>query len=306
MHDHGPHQFHYDRAFRWGVIFNVVYVLVEAGYGLKVGSLALLSDAGHNLSDVFGLLLAWSGHALSKIPANPKRTYGYQGATILAALFNALILLMATGGIVWEAISRLQTPATPDSMTVIVVAGIGVVVNVATALLFMKGHDDLNVRGAYLHMAADAGVSVGVVIGGIVIMFTGWSMIDPILSLIIAAFIFWGTWGLLTESVNLAMQAVPKQIDSQAVAKFLSSTDGVTGIHDLHIWAMSTTEIALTAHLVRPEHHQEDAFLHNLGHELESKFGIHHTTIQIEHSHNNKACSQHNSCNTYSKEPSME
>jgi len=179
-------------------------------------------------------------------------------------------------------------------------------VNVATALLFMKGHDDLNVRGAFLHMAADAGVSVGVVIGGVVIMFTGWSMIDPILSLIIAAFIFWGTWGLLTESINLAMQAVPKQIDSQEVAKFLSTTDGVTGIHDLHIWAMSTTEIALTAHLVRPEHHQEDEFLHNLGHELESKFGIHHTTIQIEHSHNNEACSQHNSCNTYSKDPSME
>ncbi|MCG6154251.1 cation diffusion facilitator family transporter [Rubinisphaera margarita] len=305
MHDHA-HHFHYNRAFRWGVSLNVFYVLVEAGFGFQIGSLALLSDAGHNLGDVLGLLLAWSGHALSQIPPSSKRTYGYQSATILAALFNALILLMATGGIVWEAIGRFQEPSVPDSQTVIIVAGIGVVVNFVTTLLFVQKHDhdhDLNIRGAFLHMAADTGVSLGVVIGGIVIYYTGWTLVDPVLSLLIAALILWGTWGLLTESVNMAMQAVPQSIDLHAVAAALRDDPGVTEVHDLHVWAMSTTNIALTAHVIRPDSTGDAEYLREMSRVLREKFKIRHTTIQIDRQADAPDCQAHSACNMFGETP---
>jgi len=301
MHDHA-HHFHYNRAFRWGVSLNVFYVIVEAAFGFQIGSLALLSDAGHNLGDVLGLLLAWSGHALSQIPPSSRRTYGYQSATILAALFNALILLMATGGIVWEAIGRFQEPSVPDSLTVIVVASIGVVVNLATTLLFVQKDDhdhDLNIRGAFLHMAADTGVSLGVVIGGIVIYYTGWTQVDPILSLLIAALILWGTWGLLIDSLNMAMQAVPRSIDLNAVADALRSDSGVTEVHDLHVWAMSTTNIALTAHVIRPDSEDDASYLKEMSRVLHNEFNIRHTTIQIDRDAGAVGCRAHSACNTF-------
>lgn len=280
-HDHAP--INYGRAFGIGVALNVVYVVVEAGYGFWANSLALLADAGHNLSDVLGLLLAWAGYSLSRIRPTERHTYGWRGSTILAALFNALILLVAVGGIAWEAARRFSEPIEPAGMTIVVVAGIGVVINTATALLFLGGRSrDLNVRGAFLHMAADAGVSLGVVVAGLGIRWTGSTWIDPATSLAIAAVIFAGTWGLLRESVNLAMQAVPEGIDPSSVRDFLTGQDGVEDVHDLHIWAMSTTEVALTAHLVKPEPDGDDEFLSRMGDELHDRFGIEHATIQLE------------------------
>jgi cobalt-zinc-cadmium efflux system protein len=282
MHDHATAR--YGRAFGFGVALNVLYIILEAGFGLWTGSLALLSDAGHNLSDVLGLVLAWGGHALARVAPSQRRTYGWRGSTILAALFNALILLVAIGGIVWEAGRRLAGPAAElPGMMIVGVAAVGVVVNTATALMFVEGRKhDLNVRGAFLHMAADAAVSVGVVAAGLGVSFLGWSWIDPVTSLIIAAVIFVGTWGLLKESINLATQAVPAQIDPVEVAGFLSGLEGVAEVHDLHIWAMSTTESALTVHLVKPELANEDGFLSRLKEELHERFHIGHVTVQIE------------------------
>ena len=290
-HHHQPKRF--GRAFAIGIVLNLGFVIVEAAFGFATNSLALLADAGHNLSDVLGLMMAWGGYALSKIAPSPRRTYGWRGSTILAALFNALLLLIAVGGIAWEAIGRVATPREVQPPTIILVAFIGVIINTATAVLFMKGSDnDLNIRGAYLHMAADALLSLGVVIAGIIIALTSWYWVDPITSLIIAAIIFWGTWGLLRESVNLATQAVPRDIDSSEVNEFLLSTPGVSNVHDLHVWAMSTTEIALTAHVVKPETGNDDALLNELAEDLHRLFKIDHVTIQIERDISRTKCQQ--------------
>ncbi|QDU86800.1 Cadmium, cobalt and zinc/H(+)-K(+) antiporter [Pirellulimonas nuda] len=285
-HNHSHHQttVNYGRVFAIGIGLNLAYVAVEAGFGFWNGSLALLSDAGHNLSDVVGLLLAWGGHALSRFTPTTRHTYGWGGSTILAALFNALILLAAVGAIVLEAVQRLITPAPVGGPTIAVVALVGVVVNTVTALLFVAGSKhDLNLRGALLHMAADAAVSLGVVIAGLAIWYTGAQWIDPVTSLLVAAVVFFATWGLLKESVNLSIQAVPQGIDPVEVARFLAQVDGVASIHDLHIWAMSTTQNALTVHLVTPDLERTDPFLHQLKHDLHDRFGIDHMTVQIEH-----------------------
>ncbi len=282
-HDHHHPTATYGRMFAIAVALNVGYVLLETGFGLAVGSLALLSDAGHNLSDVFGLLLAWGGHALANVKPTARRTYGYRGTSILAALLNGLLLLVAVGAISWEALQRFWQPTSLGGGTVIAVAWIGVVINTATALLFIAGSKhDLNLRGAFLHMAADAAVSLAVVLAGVAIYFTGWGWIDPATSLLVAMVIFISTWDLLKESVNLATQAVPRGIDPAAVAAYLRGLDGVSELHDMHIWAMSTTDNALTAHLVRPEVADDDELLDQISHYLEDHFGIAHATIQIE------------------------
>jgi cobalt-zinc-cadmium efflux system protein len=289
-HDHGSN---YNKAFGLGVALNLGYVVCEAAFGVLTNSLALLADAGHNLSDVLGLLLAWGGYALSKVGPTDRRTYGWRGSTILAALFNALILLAAIGGIVWEAVRRFSEPQQVAGGTVMWVACIGVVVNTVTALLFFAGRKgDLNIRGAFLHMAADAGVSVGVVIAGLLITWTGRTWIDPVTSLLVAAVIFFSTWGLLKDSVNLAMQAVPKGIDLNEVRTYLSELTGVDEVHDLHVWAMSTTEIALTAHLVKPDTNGDDELLMQAGRTLHDRFGIEHSTIQLERGTLSAKCPQ--------------
>jgi cobalt-zinc-cadmium efflux system protein len=283
-HHHHHHEApNYNRAFGIGVALNVLYVLIEAGFGFVAGSLALLADAGHNLSDVLGLVLAWGGHYLAQLPPTARRTYGWRSSSILAALFNALLLLAAIGGIAWEAIRRFSAPEPLGGVTVMAVAAVGVAVNTATALLFLRGRKhDLNIRGAFLHMAADAAVSVGVVLAGWGILATGWYWLDPAVSLAIALVIFLGTWGLLKDSLNLAMHAVPENIDPGEVREFLAALQGVDEVHDLHIWAMSTTETALTAHLVKPDVGDHDGFLRDVAHALHDRFGIEHATLQLE------------------------
>ena len=294
MHDHAHGPTNYNRVFVIGVGLNVAYIVIEASAGLYVNSLALLADAGHNLSDVLGLLLAWAAHALARVKPTARRTYGWRGSSILAAVLNGLMLLLVTGGIAWEAIRRFAEPA-PVMGTmgeiVIVVAGVGVLLNSATALLFLSGYKhDLNIKAACLHMAADAGVSLVVVVSGVVINVYGWQWIDPLMSLLLAAVIFASTWGLLRESVDLALHAVPKGIEGIEVRQYLESLPGVALVHDLHIWAMSTTEVALTAHLVKPEIEDEDAFLADTSQELGSRFGIEHVTLQIERSIDSALC----------------
>jgi cobalt-zinc-cadmium efflux system protein len=285
-HDHGhghapPHDF--GPAFAIGIALNLVYVAAEAGFGLLSGSMALLADAGHNLSDVLGLALAWGGLRLAQRPATPRFTYGLKRSGILAALANAVLLFIACGAIAVEAVQRLITPQPVPGLTVMAVAAVGIVVNGVTAWLFARGRKgDVNIRGAYLHMLADAGVSAAVVISGLLIWKTGLERIDPIMSLIVVAVILKGTWGLLTESVALALDAVPSNIDSAAVAGFLKSRPGVTQVHDLHIWPMGTTEVALTAHLVIPAGHPGDEALKALAHDLDHDFGISHATLQVE------------------------
>jgi len=280
-HDHAPAD--YNRAFAIGVALNVIYIVVEATYGFLAGSLALLADAGHNLSDVLGLLLAWGANYLIQRKPTQRHTYGWRKSTILAALSNAIILLVAMGGIAWEAVRRFSDPAPVAGKTIIIVAAIGVVINTATALLFLSGRKkDLNIRGAFLHMAADAGVSAGVVVAGVVILATGWLWIDPVVSLVITAIILIGTWGLLRDSFNLALDAVPAGIDPEAVKSYLSDLPGVAGVHDLHIWAMSTSETALTVHLLKPDAGDDDTLIEQASRELNQRFGIEHITIQWE------------------------
>ena len=251
---------------------------------MAANSLALLSDAGHNLSDVFGLLIAWGAIHLGKSLPTKRRTYGLRRSSILAALSNAIILLVVVGGISWEAIGRFFHPEVVGGGTVIWVAAAGVVINTATALLFMAGREhDLNLKGAFLHMAGDAAVSVGVIIIGFAIRATGWHWLDPAVSILIGIVIVWGTWGLLRESVNLAMDAVPAGIDPHKVEAYLAGLPGVQAVHDLHIWGMSTTEAALTAHLVMPQPPTDGKFLCEVSHELREHFEIGHVTIQIEH-----------------------
>ncbi|WP_322515029.1 cation diffusion facilitator family transporter [Rhodopseudomonas palustris] len=280
-HSHAPKDF--GRAFAIGIGLNIGFVIVEAVFGWLGNSMALLADAGHNLSDVLGLAVAWVAAELSKRPPSARFTYGLRGSSILAALFNAVFLLLAVGAIGWEAILRLFNPEPVAGVTMMIVAGVGIVINAATAWLFFAGrHSDLNIRGAYLHMVADAGVSAAVVIAGVVILFSGWTWIDPAVSLVVVGVIVWGTWGLLRDSTAMSLGAVPRGIDPAAVRAFLASRPGVTQLHDLHIWPMSTTEVALTCHLVIPSGPPGDAFLIEIAHELQHDFGIAHATVQIE------------------------
>lgn len=280
-HSHAPAS--YGRAFAIGVVLNSGFVVVEAAYGLLSGSMALVADAGHNLSDVLSLAVAWGASVMAARPPRARFTYGYKSSSILAALANAGLLLVAIGAILIETLRRLFVPAEVEGMTMIFVAGIGVAINTATALLFMGGRkNDINIRGAFLHMAADALVSVGVVIAGLLILLTGRTWIDPVTSLVIVAVIAWGAWGLLKDSVKMGLLAVPDGIDEGEVRAYLAALPGVTAVHDLHIWPMSTTETAFTAHLVMPGGHPGDAFLHEVTHALEHRFGIHHPTIQME------------------------
>ncbi|WP_137681028.1 cation diffusion facilitator family transporter [Aurantiacibacter suaedae] len=282
-HSHAPKDF--GRAFAIGIVLNTVFVAVEAVYGYISGSMALVADAGHNLSDVLGLIIAWGASVAAKRPATSRFTYGLKSSTILAALANAMLLLIAIGAILFETVHRIIDPVEPEGWTMIWVAGVGIVINTATALMFMRGqHDDLNVRGAFLHMAADALVSVGVVVAGVVILLTGAVIIDPLVSLVIVAVIGWGTWGLLKDSVRLGLAGVPAGVDEAAVFAELKSLPGVSDVHHVHIWAVSTTETALTAHLVMPEGHPGDAFLRDAAHELKHHHAIGHATFQVEKS----------------------
>ncbi|NCN83732.1 MAG: cation transporter [Sphingomonadales bacterium] len=286
-HDrHGPHGHmptNFSRAFALGIALNITYIIVEVVYGLLAGSMALLADAGHNLSDVLGLAVAWAGAELAKRPPSKRFTYGLGGSSILAALLNGLFLLVACGAIALEAIQRFSAPSPIASTTVIIVASVGIVINFGTAMLFVRGQkDDINIRGAFLHMMADAGVSAGVVVGGIVIYFSGWNWIDPLISLLIVVLIFWSTWGLLSEAVRMSLAGVPRNINVEEVQTYLASLPGVQTVHDLHIWPMSTSETAMTAHLVLPGGHPGKGFLASVQKDVLALFSIHHTTIQIE------------------------
>jgi cobalt-zinc-cadmium efflux system protein len=282
-HDHNHQTNNYNRAFAIGVLLNVIFVAIEAGYGVAAGSLSLIADAGHNLSDVLSLLLAWGAGLLAAKAATEKRTYGFRKVTIIASLASAILLLVALGGITREAFGRFFNPKPVDGMTVITVAAIGVVINTITALLFVSGQKhDLNIRGAFLHMAADAGVSLGVVVAGIIIMATGWLLIDPLISLIIVAVILAGTWSLLRSSLNLAIDSVPEGIDMDGIKRYLTCLESVCQIHDLHVWPMSTTEVALSVHLIIGDDPLNNDFLSNLQRQLHDRFGIEHSTIQVE------------------------
>ena len=294
-HHHAPPD--YNRAFAAGVALNVGFVIVEAVFGVLSNSLALLTDAGHNLSDVLGLLLAWGAAALAKRRPSARRTYGYSRATILASLFSGLLLMGAVGAIGWEAVSRLMAPAQPAGKTIMIVAAVGVVINTATALFVLSGKDhDLNIRGAFLHMAADAAVSLGVVASGALIFYLGFNWIDPLISLVIAAVILISTWGLLRDSLNLAVDAVPRGVDPDAVRDYLSTLPGVRAIHDLHIWPMSTTDTALTAHMVMEEFPDSDEYLNDVAAVLHERFSINHPTIQLERHDGEFHCHQSVHC----------
>lgn len=282
-HSHGREAPDFRLAFAIGTVLNVALVVLQAVYGIVGHSVALLADAGHNLSDVFGLLLAWGASAAARRAPCSRYTYGWRSSSILAALANAIILLIAVGAIALEAVQRIAAPEPVATTAVMIVAGIGILVNGATALLFISGRErDLNIRGAFLHMAADAAISLGVVISAFLIAVTGWMQLDPIVSLAISAIIVRGTWGLLRKSFDLALHAVPPGIDPVDVRLRLERLDGVARIHDLHIWAMSTTETALTCHLVMRDGHPGDAFLEGAAAALHDEFGIEHTTLQIE------------------------
>lgn len=294
-HDHSVHAHShaapdYGRAFAIGISVNLAYLIAEAGFGIAAGSLALLADAGHNLGDVLALGLAWGAAWLGRREPSRRFTYGLRSTSILAALANAIILLVVTGGIAWEGVRRLGHPVTVGGATIAWVAAAGIVVNGATALLFLSGRDDLNIRSAFAHMAADALVAAGVVAAGIAIALTGFAWIDPAMSLAVSAIIVYTTWDLAKHAFGLALNAVPSNIDAAAVRSHLLAVPGVSALHDLHIWGMSTTETALTCHLVMPQGHPGDAALNGLAHELEHRFGIDHATIQIELGDGGEVC----------------
>ena len=291
MHSHSNDHDHHrhgqlpgaGRAFAIGIALNIAFVLVEWTCGVLANSLSLIADATHNFSDVLGLALAWGAMALARRPPSMRFTYGLRGTTILAALGNAMLLLVATGGIAWEAILRFQNHGAVNAPVVIWVAALGVAINAGTAMLFMAGRKtDLNIRGAYLHMAADAGVSLGVVVAGIGMAYTRWTWLDPVASLLIVMVICISTWRLLRDSVKLALHAAPENVDPQEVRRYLAGLPGVAEVHDLHIWAMSTTETALTVHLVMPAGHPGDEFFSHLVRDIEDRFRIGHATVQIE------------------------
>ena len=293
-HDHAHAPANFNAAFAWGIALNVAFVIVEVLYGLKVDSLALLADAGHNLSDVAGLVLAWGGALAGRLRPNARHTYGWKRGSILAAFANALILLVAIGALVWEAIGRLASPVAEvaaQGETIMVVAGIGIVINTATALLFMRGREkDLNIRGAFLHMAADALVSAGVVVAGALTLWMQWTWLDPVVSLTIAVVILLSTWGLFKQSLHLLFDGVPDSVDPIAVMRFLESLSGVQAVRDLHIWATGTTQIALTAHLVMPNGHAGDEFLEATADKLHDLFDITHVTLQLTRKPLSTAC----------------
>jgi len=278
-HDHTSKNF--GKAFAIGIGLNTLYVAVEAFYGFTVNSSALLADAGHNTSDVFSLILAWSAIWISKKKPSGKYTYGLRKTTILASLFNGLLIIIASGFILWDAIQKIQNPIEIPGNTIMIVAGIGLIVNAGTALMFIKGQADLNIKGAFLHMAADAGVTLAVLIGGLVMKYTGAYWVDPVLSFLIVGVILYGTWGLLSDSIKLAIDAVPENIDLKEVKQFLEKIDCIEEVHDLHVWALSTTETALTAHLVIPDG-CEDQLLYDIREKLHEMFEITHTTLQVE------------------------
>ena len=281
MHAHAPASF--GRAFAIGITLNVVYVVIEATYGFMSDSLALLADAGHNLSDVFGLLLAWGASYLAQRGPTLRRTYGYKSTSTLAAMANGVLLLLATGAIGWESFVRLLHPEPVQTTIMLWVAVAGVLVNGTTALLFMSGRKgDINIRGAFLHMAADALVTLGVIVAALLIKATGWLWLDPAVGLVIGAVILIGTWSLLRDSVNLALDAVPEGIDPEAVRVWLGGLPGVIEVHDLHVWAIGTTDTALTAHLVRDDIHQDRSLLLGVQEGARTRFGISHATVQLE------------------------
>jgi len=290
-HDHSHETgISHGKAFALGIGLNIVFIAVEVIYGLIANSSALLADAGHNASDVLGLVFAWTAVWMATIKPKGKYTYGLRKTTILVSILNALLLFGAVVAIAWDAIGKFKNPEPVAGSQVMIVAAIGVVINTLTALLFMKGRKgDLNIKGAFLHMAADAGVSLGVVVAGLLINLTGKQWIDPVTSFVIIAVILWGTWRLFTDSVDLALDAVPKHIKLQEVREFLLAQEGVENIHDLHVWAMSTTKVALTAHLTMPNGFN-DAFIPELQENLKHKFGIGHTTFQIENKQIEKEC----------------
>ena len=293
-HEHGHEHSHprqnFGRAFAVGIALNAAFVLIEAGFGFYAGSLALLTDAGHNLGDVMGLLVAWGATYLSQWQPTQRFTFGFRKSSVLAALLNALFLLVSIGAISWEAIRRLQEPAPVQAGAMVAVAAVGIVINTATALLFMRGRkEDLNIRSAFLHMLADAAVSAGVVVAGVLISWTGLMVIDPIVSLAIAAIILVGTWSLLRESVSLAMDAVPVNIDAEAVRAYLLSLPSVKDVHHVHIWGLSTTDAAMTAHVVLSQPDLNNALLARIREELHDRYRIGHATIQLE-SHDEELC----------------
>lgn len=288
-HDHHGHHHHhhvpadYNLAFTVGVLLNSGFVVTEFVAGLLANSVTLMADAGHNLSDVLGLLLAWGATLLARRQATTRYTYGWRKSSVLAAFLNAVFLMLVTGGIVWESLQRLIHPSPVQGTVVIGVAIVGILINTGTALMFLSGRkNDLNIRAAFLHMAADALVSVGTVFAGLGILFTNWLWLDPVFSLLISTLIIVSTWSLLKESFHLVIDGVPHAIDERLVRHYLTEYRGVEGVHDLHIWSMSTVEVALTAHLVMPQGHPGDEFLVDLCQELREHFGIHHATLQIE------------------------
>ncbi len=281
LHSHAPTNF--GRAFAIATLLNFVLVAAQVIYGLSANSIALLADAGHNFGDALSLLLAWGAHVLARRAPTERFTYGFRSASILSALVNAMMMLVATGAIAWEAIRCLSDPGDVGGLTVMLVAAIGIAVNGVSAWLLMAGRkDDLNVRGAFLHLVADAAVSAAVVVAGALIFWLGWNWIDPLVSLLVSVVIVWGSWALLRESAQLSMNAVPSAIEPSHVCDYLQSQPGVASIHDLHIWAMSTTENALTCHLVMPQGHPGDAFIARVSHDLDHRFKIRHPTFQIE------------------------
>ena len=289
-HDESQHQGHhhhapadFGRAFAIGVALNTAYVVSQVVFGLLANSVALLADAAHNLGDVLSLVLAWGASVLVKREPSGRFTYGLRKTSVLAALTNAVLLVFVTGAIAWEAVHRFLNPSPVEGWTVVWVAALGILINGGTAMLFFRGREsDLNVRGAFMHMAADAVVSLGVVVAGVAIIFTNWTWLDPAVSLVISAVILWGTWDLLRDSVRMSLDAVPESVRLADVRGYLDEQDGVTETHDLHIWPMSTTETALTVHLVMPGGHPGDAYIARLCDELKARFRISHSTVQIE------------------------
>ena len=290
-HHHHADSNNQGRTFVITIFLNLVFVGVEFAYGFIANSTALIADAGHNISDVLGLLLAWGAVILARRQPSKRYTYGLRSTSILAALANAMLLLFACGAIAWEAVHRFSQPPAIAGLTVSIVAAIGIVINGLSALLLMKGSKgDLNIRSAYLHMVADTAVSLAVVITGLVMIYTGQYLLDPIMSLVIVVVIVISTWGLLRDSLQLAMNAVPAHIDAPAIDAYLCQLEGVTDIHDLHIWGLSTTENALTVHLVMPSGHPGDAFMDNCVQTLKEQYSVHHCTLQIELGTTNHTC----------------
>jgi cobalt-zinc-cadmium efflux system protein len=287
-HVHAPSNFGF--AFLIGILLNGSFVVAETLYGFRGNSMALLSDAGHNLGDVLGLLAAWGASVLALKAPTQRHTYGYRRSPILAALFNAAILLLSTGAIVCESIRRLISPEAVAGNTVMYVAAVGIAINLGTALMFAAGsRDDINVRGAITHMLGDAAVAFGVVIAGLAIRFTHVALIDPLISIVVALIVLVASWKLLREALNMAMDGVPKSVELEKVRSYLLSLPGVTGIHDLHVWSMGTSDCALTVHLVKPGG-TDDGFMAGLGRQLQEKFGIDHPTVQIEDGFGDHPC----------------